>query len=109
MGAASCAGVERGEMPRTASASASASRDPLQEMADELQRNEAYLQDQRDGSTSLATAVLNEVDQELRLPGVGMAVLEVNATGLVLRVDAQLTQGTHHVFLLDSAMPCSAV
>jgi hypothetical protein len=77
-------------------------------MAEALDEREAYLEDRRDGAEAIATAVLYDA-MKRQLSALGMAEVEVNAGGLGLRIAANLDQGTHHVYLLDRVMDCSAV
>ena len=113
---ASCVGVEPSELARSdpqpqrrpGRQPLSADAERLREIAREISQREAYLEAERGGPLSIATAVLRS-DQGGPSPAIGMAVVEVNAGGLGLRVAAELVQGTHHVYVLGDAMDCSAV
>lgn len=103
---AACAGVERADSaPRQPSASEARPA----EIARELERREAYLASRRDGAFSVGTAVLSPLERWRRHPALGMAVLEVKGAGLALRVAADLSQGTHHVYLLGESKLCAEV
>jgi hypothetical protein len=105
-------GVERAELPvgrsdsRLESAPATAN---AEEIAQRIERREAYLDEKRDGSFSVATAVLRRSKDGDRAPALGMAVVEVNPGGLALRIAAELEEGTHHVYVVEDATECASL
>ena len=108
---AGCAGVERAELPTKEPLPEPLQADPatLSNMAEELDRREAYLQSARDNTVSVATAVLNEIEGSSESPALGMAVIELTAGGMGLRIAAELEAGIHHVYVLEEPMTCGDV
>jgi hypothetical protein len=106
----SCIGVEHAELPRGEPVAKEPRRSEadLGEVIQEIEQHEAFLANERDGATPVATAVLRDAAGKEQ-PALGMAVVEVNAGGFGLRIAAELEQGTHHVYVLDQAMDCSAI
>jgi hypothetical protein len=111
-GLVSCAG-ERAEIspPATHETSNPLDVDPaeLSEMAAEIERRETHLASERDSTLTVASAVLHDFGGSRQRPALGMAVVEVNAGGLALRIAAELEQGIHHVYILDEVTACERV